>query len=246
MTLPLSSVTELSAVASVVEWASRELNRGQQAGAALARVSQAFTDTPDVSAVGRQIVENVSPVFDAASANLRLLGPDGSLRTVARHVASAAPQLAADIMPRGMGITGAAVSAGAPVQTLNILEDPLTEVTDGVRRLLLESGVVAWLAVPLRVNAKIIGALAVGDRAGRQFSPAEVTLLQTFADQAAVALRQAQLCEESEHRRRTAEALAEVGRLLSQTLDPRVVGARIVESVETLLAARSAMTMPSS
>ncbi len=241
MTLPHSSVTELREVAAAVETASRELNRGQQAAAALARVSQAFTDTPDVSAVGRQIVENVFPVFDAASANLRLLGPDGSLRTVARHVVSATPQLAADIMPRGMGITGAAVSAEAPVQTLNILEDPLTEVTDGVRRLLLESGVVAWLAVPLRVNGKTIGALAIGDRAGRQFSPAEVTLLQTFADQAAVALRQAQLFEESGQRRRTAEALAEVGRLLSQTLDPRVVGTRIVDSVQTLLAARSAI-----
>lgn len=241
ITLSRSSVTELNAVAAAVETASQELNRGQRAAAALARVSQAFTETPDISAVGRQIVDNVFPVFDAASANLRLLGPDGSLRTIARHSASATPQLAADIMPRGMGITGAAVSAGAPVQTLNILEDPLTEVTDGVRRLLLESGVVAWLAVPLRVNAKTIGALAIGDAAGRQFSPAEVTLLQTFADQAAVALRQAQLFEESEHRRRTAEALAEVGRLLSQALDPRVVGARIVESVETLLAARSAI-----
>ncbi len=241
MTLPRSTVAELREVAAAVETASRELNRGQQVTAALARVSQAFTDTPDVSAVGRQIVENVFPVFDAASANLRLLGPDGSLRTVARHSASATPQLAADIMPRGMGITGAAVSAGAPVQTLNILEDALTEVTEGVRRLLLESGVVAWLAVPLRVNGKTIGALAIGDGAGRQFSPAEVTLLQTFADQAAVALRQAQLFEESEHRRRTAEALAEVGRLLSQTLDPRVVGARIVDSVQTLLAARSAI-----
>ena len=241
MTLPHSSVAELREVAAAVETASRELNRGQQAAAALARVSQAFTDTPDVSAVGRQIVENVFPVFDAASANLRLLGPDGSLRTVARHVASATPQLAADIMPRGMGITGAAVSAGAPVQTLNILEDPLTEVTDGVRRLLLESGVVAWLAVPLRVNAKTIGALAIGDRAGRLFSPAEVTLLQTFADQAALALRQAQLFEESEHRRETAKALAEIGRLISETLDPRLVGTRIVDSVRTLLAARSAI-----
>ena len=241
ITLSRSSVTELNAVAAAVETASRELNRGQQATAALARVSQAFTDTPDVSAVGRQIVDNVFPVFNAASANLRLLGPDGSLRTVARHTASVTPQLAADIMPRGMGITGAAVSAGTPVQTLNILEDPLTEVTDVVRRLLLESGVVAWLAVPLRVNAKTIGALAIGDGAGRQFSPAEVTLLQTFADQAAVALRQAQLFEESEYRRRTAEALAEVGRLLSQTLDPRVVGTRIVDSVQTLLAARSAI-----
>jgi signal transduction histidine kinase len=122
-----------------------------------------------------------------------------------------------------------------------MLEDALIQLTDGVRRLLVDSAVVAWLAVPLRVNGKTIGALAIGDRAGRHFSPAEVTLLQTFADQAAVALRQAQLFEESEQRRRTAEALAEVGRLISETLDPRLVGTRIVDSVQTLLAARSAI-----
>jgi len=214
---------------------------GQQAAAALARVSQAFTDVPDVAAVGRQIVENVPPVFNAASANLRLLSPDGSLRTVVRHHATATRELNADVMPAGMGITGAAVSVGTPLQTPNMLEDDLIQLTDGVRRLLVDSGVVAWLAVPLRVNGKTIGALAIGDRAGRHFSPAEVTLLQTFADQAAVALRQAQLFEESEHRRETAKALAEIGRLLSETLDPRLVGARIVDSVQTLLAARSAI-----
>lgn len=239
--LPRSSVTELQALGAAVETASRELTHGQQAAAALARVSQAFTDIPDVAAVGRQIVENVSPVFDAVSANLRLLSPDGSLRTVVRHHATATRELHADVMPPGMGITGAAVSMGTPLQTPNMLEDALIQLTDGVRRLLVDSAVVAWLAVPLRVNGKTIGALAIGDRAGRHFSPAEVTLLQTFADQAALALRQAQLFEESEQRRRTAEALAEVGRLISETLDPRLVGTRIVDSVQTLLAARSAI-----
>ena len=239
--LPRSSVTELSAVAAAVETASRELTRGQQAAAALARVSQAFTDTADVSAVGRQIVEHVFPLFESASANLRLLSADGSLQTVARHTALATPELEVDVMPPGMGITGAAVSAGIPIQSPNVPEDPLIQLTDGVRHMMVESGVVVWLAVPLRVNGKIIGALSIGDRTGRVFSPAEVTLLQTFADQAALALEQARLFEESEHRRQTAEALAEVGRLLSQTLDPHTVGTRIVESVQTLLAARSAV-----
>ena len=40
--LPRSSVAELSAVAAAVETASRELTRGQQAAAALARVSQHY------------------------------------------------------------------------------------------------------------------------------------------------------------------------------------------------------------
>ncbi len=241
ISLPRSSVAELNAVAAAVETAGRELHRGQQAAVALARVSQAFTNSPDVAAVGRHIVEHVPSVFNAVSATLRLLGPDGSLRTVARHHATAIPELSADVVPPGMGITGVAVSSGTPIQTPNILEDPLVQLTDGVRRLMLASGIVAWLAVPLRVDGKTIGALALGDRAGRHFSSAEVTLLQTFADQAALALGQAQLFEESEQRRRTAEALAEVGRLISETLDPRLVGTRIVDSVQTLLGVRSAI-----
>ena len=241
ISLPRSRVLELNAVAEAVEATSRELERGQQVAAAMARIGQAFAEAPDVSAVGQQIVENVLPVFDAASASLRLLGADGLLLTVARRSTTPTPDPIVDVVAPGMGISGAAISAGIPLQSPNILEDPRIEVPDPVRRWLVESGLVVWLSVPLRVAGKTIGALSIGDRAGRQFSSTEVTLLQTFADQAALALRQAQLFEESEQRRQTAEALAEVGRLLSQTLDPRLVGTRIVDSVQTLLAARSAV-----
>jgi len=46
---------------------------------------------------------------------------------------------------------------------------------------------------------------------------------------------------EGEARRREAEALFEVGRALSQSLDPGVVGQRIVDSVRALLAAQSSI-----
>jgi len=239
--LPRSRVLEMNAVAEAVETSSRELERGHQAAAAMARIGEAFTDAPDVVAVGQQIVDNVLPVFDTASASLRLLSPDGSLRTVALRGTTSTPDPIVDVMAPGVGISGAAITEGMPLQSSNLLEDPRIEVPDAVRRWMVESGVVVWLAVPLRVMGKTIGALSIGDWAGRAFSSSEVTLLQTFADQAALALHQAQLFEESEHRRRTAEALAEVGRLLSQTLDPRLVGTRIVDSVQTLLAAQSAV-----
>src|SRR5215475_6638404 len=44
----------------------------------------------------------------------------------------------------------------------------------------------------------------------------------------------------AEHRRRTAESLAEVGRLLSQSLDSLEVGQRVVDHVQKLLQARVA------
>jgi GAF domain-containing protein len=46
----------------------------------------------------------------------------------------------------------------------------------------------AMLAVPLIVKGAVVGALSVGDRAGRTFDEREVRLAQAFADQAALAL----------------------------------------------------------
>ena len=56
-----------------------------------------------------------------------------------------------------------------------------------------------------------------------------------LASQAAVAIDNARLLQETERRRRTAEAHAEIGRLLGQSLDLAEVSDRIVESVRTLL-----------
>src|SRR5439155_397044 len=52
------------------------------------------------------------------------------------------------------------------------------------------------------------------------------------------AIRNSRLLAESERRRRTAEALAELSRLSSETLDLGTVARRVVESVRTLLGAR--------
>src|SRR5262249_61332967 len=101
-----SSVDELNAVAKAMEMANRELHRARRAAVALARVSQAFTGRPDVAAVGRQIVENVSGAFDAASANLRLLGADGSLTTLARHGIGVTAEPPPHVGPPGLVIPG--------------------------------------------------------------------------------------------------------------------------------------------
>ena len=71
------------------------------------------------------------------------------------------------------------------------------------------------------VRQQLIGVLVLNFETGRVFTDEELHLLSAFADQAALALENARLFQGSERRRRAAEGLYEVGRLISESLDPR-------------------------
>jgi len=147
--------------------------------AALARrVSQAFTDVPDVAAVGRQIVENVPPVFKrGVRQTCAYSARTARFRTVVRHHATATRELnAGRHCPPAWAITGAgpSVSGTPPCKLPTMLEDDLIQVDGtGCARLAGRLGGrrVGW---PSRsgVNGKTIGAF--GDPATEpdgHFSP---------------------------------------------------------------------------
>lgn len=108
------------------------------------------------------------------------------------------------------------------------------------RQLADSQGARSVLAVPLRAKTVIIGGLLVGDEVGREFSGAEMSLLQAFADQAALALDNARLYEEAARRRREAETLVRIAGTLTESLDSSALGEHIVQSVLELLGARTA------
>jgi GAF domain-containing protein/CheY-like chemotaxis protein len=100
-------------------------------------------------------------------------------------------------------------------------------VTAGARR---------SLGTPLVLRDRLLGVIGVfrlGDDSP-PFTTDDLAVLETFATQSAVAIENARLHEETERRRRTAEHLADLGRVLSQSLDPEEVGQRLVENVRTL------------
>src|SRR5207247_611228 len=75
---------------------------------------------------------------------------------------------------------------------------------------------------------------ALSDRLGREFTAADAVLLQSFADQAALALENARLYEETERRRREAEVVAEVARGLNAALDLDTVLQRVTAAARDL------------
>src|SRR5205823_11803669 len=84
------------------------------------------------------------------------------------------------------------------------------------------------LAVPLLGSGGALGAIGLGRFEVRPFSQAQVDLVQTFADQAVIAIENARLFEELQSRVDELQALGEIGQAVSSSLDLEHVLAAIV------------------
>jgi signal transduction histidine kinase/CheY-like chemotaxis protein len=106
---------------------------------------------------------------------------------------------------------------------------------DDFRRHAAERGFRSFVAVPMLHGADPLGLIVVSRPQPGEFSPAEIALLQTFADQAVIAVENARLLTELQAR--TTEltrsvgqltALGEVGQAVSSSLDLETVLTTIV------------------
>jgi GAF domain-containing protein/CheY-like chemotaxis protein len=218
-----------------------ETTRRRREAEELAGLNRTLTESLDVNAVGARITGSVLTLFTAQSSVLRVLRPDGALEVLALAGRVAGVLAPGHVLPPGTSTSGRAVELGAAVMTADIADDPTLTVTDDLRARMLGVGDGAQLSVPLRAKGQTIGALSVSDRAGRLFGEAEAQLLQAFADQAALALENAQLYAETARRRQEAEQLARLARTLTESLDVTDVVGRTVESVLPLFGARSSV-----
>src|SRR5262245_42657899 len=214
------------------------------------------TATSDVLRVISRSQSDVQPVFDAiVRSAVRLLGGHSGLLTrvlgdqleiaASMDIDAAATAFVSATYPRPLnspGVQTQAIRDRAPVNILDMQVDP--RITEAGRAFARLDGHRSVAAVPLLRHDDAIGALAVTRREAGGFAEDEIALLQTFADQAVIAIENARLL--SELQARTAEltrsvgqltALGEVGQAVSSTLDldtvlPTIVG-RAVQLSET-------------
>jgi signal transduction histidine kinase len=105
-------------------------------------------------------------------------------------------------------------------------------------------GVRTFLIVPLRQHGELIGNLNARRTEVRPFTPVQIKLLETFADQAVIAIENVRLFQELENRTRELvqsvdelRALGEVGQAVSSTLDLETVLTRIASHAVQLTGA---------
>ncbi|MES2099664.1 MAG: GAF domain-containing protein [Pseudomonadota bacterium] len=203
------------------------------------------TATAEVLQVINESPTDVQPVFDAiAERSMTLCGAkfgivtrfDGELvHMVACHGATRAAtdaMRAGFPMPAGRGSASArAILERTPVQSADVLADPDDALKDAAR----QSGCRSNLGVPMLRDGQTIGAIAVAREAPGPFPDRLVRLLQTFADQAVIAIENVRLFNETKEALERQTATAEILRVISASVtDSRPVFDAIVGSCQRL------------
>jgi GAF domain-containing protein/ActR/RegA family two-component response regulator len=202
----------------------------REASEAFNRVARDLAGTLDVAQATDRVVTTVLQLFRVRLAVLYQLDPaSGSLTCIASAGDAGAQQWIGRSLPRGAGVAGLAIAQGRPIWSPNFLLDPRITVPEWVVERIREGGYRAAAGVPLMAQGAMLGALLLADTHGRVFTEADLRLLSAFADQAALALENARLYSEADRRRRKAEFVAELARMINTSLDMDTVLRRIVE-----------------
>ena len=208
----------------------------RHAAEALAEVGSLLSQTLDPESVGRRVTESVCRLLSARSAIIYRFAPDGTLEAETVSSASEFPWLVR--FPANIGIAGLSLRERRPVATSDMLDDPRLVYAEAFKTEVSENLYRALLAVPLVAQGREFGVLCVGDQTGRRYTDDDMRITQAFADQAVVALENARLYREASRQANRMRALADVERLLTETLDPDAITSRIVETLRGLLDAR--------
>jgi two-component sensor histidine kinase len=169
----------------------------------LAEVSETLTSPLYLEQIFRLLVEMASRVFDASLCTLMLTDGDELVLAAAHPADGTAPSGPASAggawRPRrtlrlGEGLPGTAAASGEPVASEDAGADPRVRPAEMLGR---PSAVRAALAAPLRARDRTLGVVTVYLARPHTFTPAELTLLQTLANQTALAIENAGLVVKS-------------------------------------------------
>ncbi len=207
----------------------------------VANLARSVASALDVDTVLRQVVEAVLSLRPRAFCVVRLVDREGGGYRLAAK--GGAPEDVADVesvasvIPFGRGITHAVAQTGQPVLLPDALGD--TRLVSTMWR--EEHGLKVYYGVPISAGGDLMGVLSVALSEAAPPTAEEREIVDLLASHAAVAIGNARLFAESETRRRTAEALAEVWRFLSETFDVAALGQRIADVVLRALRVRAAV-----
>jgi GAF domain-containing protein len=217
--------------------ALREYKEAIEQQAATADILRALArSSNDPQPIFRAIVENAHRLCGAIYTILYRY--DGKMMDVAasKQPTAAATRIGREVArkiypapPQRDHIVGCVILEGQPIQSVDLPNDARFPANRNAFTKLLRRGGTprrAVLVVPLLLDGTVLGAISVGRAEAKEFTKKEIRLLQTFADQAVIAIqnaaqfreireRNAELAESLQHQGATTEVLRIVSRSLA-------------------------------
>ena len=187
------------------------------------------TATSEILRVISQSQTDVQPVFEAIlSSAIRLIGAQAGALTLVngdhlelasfRGTDSSGEAAVKAAFPLSLKVHGShanAIRHRAPVNIANAQTDP--QVTGSGRSIALAVGYRSMVVVPMLRHAVAVGTISATRREAGGFTDDEIALLQTFADQAVIAIENVRLFTELEGRNRDLTATSEILRVISSS-----------------------------
>jgi GAF domain-containing protein len=198
---------------------------------ALLRASHSVMAGLDLQAVLEQIAQEAARIAGCQHVKLLLVDPEarvlrvGVLRGGTSGMASGFP------LPVGAGLSGTVAETGKPLYIADTQNDPRSLLGKFDRAV----GLRTYLGLPVRGRDEVLGVLTFNTEELREYSAEEVTYLQAFADQAAIAIENARLHATTVQRAEQLLTLNELSRSLTTTLEPQRVAREILRAVHVLL-----------
>jgi two-component system NtrC family sensor kinase len=208
-----------------------ESRRRAEELSALYSTSQLITSRLEVAAVLDRIARSVTSLISSTGCGIGLLEPGGGRLVHAAAHGYKSEEWRALSLPLGEGIMGRCAETEAPLRVDDVRRDPRSARRDVDER----EGIRSMLCVPLRVAGKLLGVISAFSTRPAAFTAHHQRVLEAFAEQAGIAVHNAQLFEESLLRARETQALLAAGRAVTASLDLNRTITVIMEQARAVL-----------
>jgi GAF domain-containing protein len=178
----------------------QEIQRRLEELTFLSRVGRTVTSSLDLEQILTMVMKETALVLGAEIGSVLLLDEENGELVFEAAVGPRAEGMKGLRLSLDQGIAGWVAREGQPLLVPDVREDPrFYPGTDEITGFVTKS----VLAVPLKVKGKVIGVIEALNKAGGDFSQADVALLSSMAQTAAIAIENAQFYEElkQEHER---------------------------------------------
>ena len=182
-----------------------------QALGPLREIARALSTAWDLDSTLDLIVRKTTEVMQVDSCTIYLLDPDGRTLRLRASTGLANRALGRATLEVGEGMTGYAVQSNEPIASRDAQHDPHFKLVDEAE----ETPFTSLLAVPLVIEADVIGAMNVQTRRPHDFSTDEIAVLSLIGDIAAGALVKAQLYDKQTRQIEEMRGLAQVSEVVT-------------------------------